>query len=142
MFLLQQGFPAGFLNPPNLDPAAGQLKAVRVRAVNHDDPSTTISQASAGLQRELPGTMVLSADFVYSRGWNLATLVNLNQPLPNAAGNNALGPLPYPNFGFTEWRATNGKRLLGPDLGVRSVSRGYAFAPTRSASRRTTPPNS
>ena len=54
VFLLQQGFPAGFLNPPNLDPAAGQLKAVRVRAVNQDDPSTTISQASAGLQRELP----------------------------------------------------------------------------------------
>ena len=25
VFLLQQGFPAGFLNPPNLDPAAGQL---------------------------------------------------------------------------------------------------------------------
>ena len=53
--------------------------------------------------------MVLSADFVYTRGSNLATLVNLNQPLPNAAGNNALGALPYPNFGFIEWRAQNGK---------------------------------
>jgi len=129
VFFLQQGFPAGFLNAPNLDPAAGQLKAVRVRSVNHDDPSTTISQASAGIQRELPGTMVLSADFVYSRGWNLATLVNLNQPLPNAAGNNALGPLPYPNFGFIEWRATNGKSdYKGLDLGVeKRYARGYAF---------------
>ena len=129
VFFLQQGFPAGFLNPPNLDPAAGQLKAVRVRAVNQDDPSTTISQASAGLQRELPGTMVLSADFIYSRGWNLATLVNLNQPLPNAAGNNALGPLPYPNFGFIEWRATNGKSdYKGVDLGLeKRYARGYAF---------------
>src|SRR4029453_10158214 len=65
VFRLQQGFPPGFLNPPNLDPAAGQLKAVRVRAVNADDPATRINQASAGLQRELPGAMVLSADFVY-----------------------------------------------------------------------------
>ena len=72
---------------------------------------------------------MLSADFVYSRGWNLATLVNLNQPLPNAAGNNALGPLPYPNFGFIEWRATNGKSdYKGLDLGVeKRYARGYAF---------------
>ena len=38
-------------------------------------------------------------DGVWTKGTNLATLVNLNQPLPNAAGNNALGPLPYPHFG-------------------------------------------
>jgi hypothetical protein len=129
VFILQQGFPAGFLNPPNLDPAAGQLKAVRVRAVNGEDPTTMINQTSAGMQRELPGAMVLSADFVYSRGSNLATLINLNQPLPNAAGNNALGPLPYPNFGFIEWRATNGKsEYKGVDLGLeRRFARGYAF---------------
>jgi hypothetical protein len=129
VFRLQQGFPAGFLNPPNLDPAAGQLKAVRVRAVNADDPTTRINQASAGIQRELPGAMVLSADFVYSRGANLATLVNLNQPLPNAAGNNALGPLPYPNFGFIEWRATNGRsEYKGLDLGVeKRFAHSYAF---------------
>jgi hypothetical protein len=129
VFFLQQGFPGGFLNPPNLDPNAGQLKAVRLRSVAQDDPSTTISQASAGMQRELPGLMVLSADFVYTRGWNLATLINLNQPLPNAAGNNALGPLPYPNFGFIEWRETNGKSdYKGVDLGLeRRFSAGYAF---------------
>jgi hypothetical protein len=129
VFFLQQGFPGGFLNPPNLDPNAGQLKAVRLRSVAQDDPSTTISQASAGMQRQLPGLMVLSADFVYTRGWNLATLINLNQPLPNAAGNNALGPLPYPNFGFIEWRETNGKSdYKGVDLGLeRRFSAGYAF---------------
>src|SRR3954449_7032321 len=109
IFLLQQGFPAGFLNAPNLDPAAGQLKAVRLRSVDQNDPNTMTQQASFGVQRELPGNMVLSADFVYTHGWNLATLVNLNQPLPNAAGNNALGVLPYPNFGFIEWRADNGR---------------------------------
>jgi hypothetical protein len=129
VFLLNQGFPAGFLNTPSLDPNAGQLTAVRLRAVDQNDPATMITQASAGVQREFSGKMVLSADFVYTRGSNLATLVNLNQPLPTAAGNNALGPLPYPNFGFIEWRADNGKsEYEGVDLGLeRRFSNGYAF---------------
>ena len=54
VFFLGQGFPAGFLNAPNLDPAAGQLKAVRLRAVGQNDPNTMTNQASAGVQRELP----------------------------------------------------------------------------------------
>jgi Carboxypeptidase regulatory-like domain/TonB-dependent Receptor Plug Domain len=129
VFLLRQGFPANFLAVPNLDPNAGQLKAVRLRAVTNDAPKTTINQASFGMQRELLTGMVLSADFIYTRGSNLASLVNLNQPLPNAAGNNALGALPYPNFGFIEWRAQNGKSTYkGLDLGVeKRYSRGYAF---------------
>jgi hypothetical protein len=129
IFLLQQGFPAGFLNSPNLDPAAGQLKAVRVRSVDQNDPNTTTQQASIGLQRELPASMVLSADFVYTRTSDLATLINLNQQVPNAAGNNALGPLPYPNFGFIEWRSDNGRAAYkGLDLGLeKRFSRGYAF---------------
>src|SRR5580693_8326342 len=40
VFFLNQGFPAGFLNPPNLNPAAGQLTAVRLRSVSQDDPAT------------------------------------------------------------------------------------------------------
>jgi len=129
VFFFNQGFPAGFLNVPNLDPAAGQLTAVRLRAVNPDDPATTIQQASVGVQRELPASLVLSADFVYSRSTDLATLVNLNQPLPNAAGGNALGALPYPNFGFIEWRSDNGKAdYKGIDLGLeRRFTRGVAF---------------
>jgi len=129
VFQVSQGFPAGFLNTPNLDPAARQLTAVRLRSVDQNDPSTTIVQSSIGMQRELPGAMILSGDFVYSRGSNLATLVNLNQPLPNAAGNNALGPLPYPNFGFIEWRADNGKSdYKGVDLGLeKRFGKGYAF---------------
>ena len=129
VFLLRQGFPANFLAVPNLDPNAGQLKAVRLRAVTNDAPKTTINQASFGMQREILTGMVLSADFIYTRGSNLASLVNLNQPLPNAAGNNALGALPYPNFGFIEWRAQNGKSTYkGLDLGVeKRYSRGYAF---------------
>jgi hypothetical protein len=129
IFFLQQGLPNGFLNAPNLDPAAGQLKAVRLRAVDQNDPNTTTQQASFGIQRELPDSMVLSADFVYTRTSNLATLINLNQQLPNAAGNNVLGPLPYPNFGFIEWRSDNGRaQYKGVDLGLeKRFARGYAF---------------
>jgi hypothetical protein len=129
VFQLSQGFPANFLNTPNLDPAAGDLRRLRIRAVSQDAPKTTINQASAGMQREILPGMLLSADFVYTRGSDLATLVNLNQPLPNAAGNNALGALPYPNFGFIEWRAQNGKsEYKGVDLGLeKRFAKGYAF---------------
>jgi hypothetical protein len=129
VFLLAQGFPAGFIDPPNLDPNAGGLKRLRIRAVAQDDPATTINQSSIGMQRELVAGMSVTADFVYTRGSNLATLVNLNQPLPNAAGNNALGPLPYPSFGFIEWREQNGKsRYQGVDIGLeKRYAKGYAF---------------
>ena len=129
VFILRNGFPPTFLTPPNLDPAAGQLRRIRLRAVSQDAPKTTINQASVGMQRELMTGLLLNADFVYTRGSNLATLVNLNQPLPDAAGNNARGAVPYPNFGFIEWRAQNGKsEYKGLDLGLeRRFAQGYAF---------------
>ena len=109
---------------------------VRTREFNPDNayvevdaPKTTIYQTSAGVQRELWTDVILSADFVYTKGTNLGTLVNLNQRLPNAAGNNALGAIPYPNFGFIEWRAQNGRsEYKGVDMGIeRRFSKGHAF---------------
>jgi outer membrane receptor protein involved in Fe transport len=130
VFLLRQGFPAGFLTPPNLDPAAGQLRRLRLRAVSREAPKSTFQQASVGFQRELVDNLVLTADFVYTRGTNLASLVNLNQPLPSAPGAaDARGPQPYPNFGFIEWRAQNGRsEYKGVDLGLeRRFAGGYGF---------------
>ena len=130
VFFLQQGMPStSFLTPPNLDPAAGQLTRLRIRAVNNTAPKTTINQASVGMQRELTAGIVATADFIYTRGSHMASLINLNQPLPNAAGNNALGALPYPRFGFIEWRDQNGKSAYkGVDTGVeKRFSRGHAF---------------
>jgi len=72
LFLLRNGFPAGFLNVPNLDPAAGGLRRLRIRAVSHDAPKTTIQQASVGFQRELLKNIVLSVDGIYTKGTNLA----------------------------------------------------------------------
>jgi hypothetical protein len=129
VFFLQQGIPASFLTPPSLNPGDGQLKPIRVRAIDPNDQDTTMQQTSIGFQRDLSG-MVVSADFVYTKGTNLATLVNLNQPLPSAPGaNDALGPLPYPNFGFVEWRSNNGKsEYKGVDFGVQKrYAQGYSF---------------
>jgi hypothetical protein len=128
VFFLQNGWPASFLNVPDLNPANGGLKRLRVRAVANDAPKTTINQASAGIQHEISDGLIVNADFVYTRGSDLASLVNLNQPLPTAAGNNALGALPYPNFGFIEWRAQNGKsEYKGVDIGLdKRFTHGYA----------------
>ena len=82
------------------------------------------------MQREFGAGIVATADFVYTHGSDLATLVNLNQPLPSAPGaNDAKGALPYPNFGFIEWRSQNGKSdYKGIDVGVeKRFSQGYAF---------------
>lgn len=128
VFFLQQGIPASFLTPPSLNPADGQLKPIHVRAIDPNDQDTTIQQTSIGIQRDIAG-MVASADFVYTKGTNLATLVNLNQPLPSAPGaNDANGPLPYPNFGFVEWRSNNGKsQYQGVDFGLqRRFAQGYS----------------
>jgi hypothetical protein len=130
LFLLQQGIPTDFLTPPSLDPADGQLKPIRLRAVANDAPKLTVNQASVGLQHDFAGGMVASADFVYTRGSDLATLVNLNQRLPSAPGaNDARGPFPYPDFGFIEWRAQNGRsEYKGVDFGLQKrFSRGYEF---------------
>jgi hypothetical protein len=138
LFFLQSGFPSGFLNPLNLDPAAGDLRRVRIRAVTPDAPKTTIQQASIGFQREVLSNVVLSVDGVWTKGTDLATLINLNQNLPNAAGaRNALGPLPYPNFGFIEYRQQNGRsQYKGIDCGATASA-----SPTRWATPRTTPPS-
>jgi hypothetical protein len=88
------------------------------------------------MQRELPGSMVLSADFVYTTS-DLATLVNLNQPLQTPQGT-ASAP-PYP----TGARVAVGQRtcgLQGVDLGP-ALRHGYAFGfACTIGSHRTTPP--
>ena len=133
VFLLRNGFPANFLDVPNLDPAAGQLARLRIRAVDTNAPKTTVYQFSGGVEHTLGEQLVLSADVVGTIGRNLASLVNLNQRL------NGNGPRPYPLFGFIEWRAQNGESSYkGLELGLRRrFSQGYSvgFGYTLSESR-------
>jgi hypothetical protein len=81
-------------------------------------PARAIALASAGR------AFVVSIDLVGTEGRHLANLVNLNQP---AGGS---GPLPYPNFGFIEWRRQDAtSSYKGMDLGFqRRFSKGWGFS--------------
>jgi len=116
LFLLRDGFPANFLDPSQID-----YRRIRLRAADKDSSKTTIHQYSVGAQKSIANTYVVSLDFVGTQGRNLANLVNLNQPI---GGN---GPLPYPDFGFIEWRQQNASSSYkGVDVGVqRRLTRGW-----------------
>lgn len=126
IFLLRNGFPSNYLDPN----AAGLLTRVQLRAVAQDAPKSYMHQVSGGFQREFFETFAVSVDAVATWGRNLASLINLNQPLPTGAGGNALGPRPYPNFGsFIEFRQQNGRsNYKGVDVSVeRRFKKGYGF---------------
>ena len=119
LFFLRDGFPANFLDPSQVD-----YRRIRLRAADKDASKTTIHQYSVGAQKVLAGSYVVSLDLVGTQGRNLANLVNLNQPI---GGN---GPLPYPNFGFIEWREQNAtSSYKGMDLGFqRRFTKGWGFS--------------
>jgi hypothetical protein len=119
LFLLRDGFPASFLDPSTVD-----YRRIRLRAADKDASKTTIHQYSVGAQKVFAGSYVVSLDLVGTQGRNLANLINLNQP---AGGS---GPLPYPNFGFIEWREQNAtSSYKGMDLGFqRRFAKGWGFS--------------
>ena len=119
LFVLRDGFPSNFLDPN----APGLLSRVRVRAQNPDNPNTTIQQFSVGFQRQLGASLVVSVDGIGTKGSHLAELVNLNQPVGGR------GPLPYPTFGFIEYRNSRASSdYKGVDVTVeRRFSKGFGF---------------
>lgn len=120
------------LNPANVDPIT-----VRLRAVNPESQNPNIDQWNLGIQRLLPGDMVLTLDYVGTKGTHLSTLSNLNQPLFNANGtimnaviNGTLQPvLPYPLLGPIEFRDNGGNsNYHGGELTLeKRFSRGLSF---------------
>jgi Carboxypeptidase regulatory-like domain/TonB dependent receptor-like, beta-barrel/TonB-dependent Receptor Plug Domain len=124
-FFLRQGFPTGYLDPSRID-----LSRAVLRGADRDSPKTTIHQFGVGAQKTFAKVWVVSVDFVGTEGRNLANLINLNQPLPNAAGNNALGPRPFPAVGpQIQWREEKGSsHYKGMDLAFeKRFSSGYSF---------------
>jgi hypothetical protein len=119
LFFLRDGFPANFLDPSQLD-----YRRIRLRAADQDASKTTIHQYSVGVQKVFAGAYVVSLDFVGTQGRDLANLVNLNQPIGGS------GPLPYPAFGFIEWREQNAtSSYKGMDLGFqRRFAQGWSFS--------------
>ena len=125
LMLLRNGFPAGYLDPAKID-----LSRAVLRGADRDSPKTAIHQFSVGVQKTFAQVFMLSIDLVGTEGRNLANLINLNQPLPNAAGNNALGPRPFPTVGpQIQWREEKGESSYkGMDLQFQKrFSKGYAF---------------
>jgi hypothetical protein len=125
LFLLRNGFPAGYLDPSRID-----LSRAVIRGADRDSPKTAMHQFGVGVQKTFAKVWVVSLDLVQTEGRNLADLINLNQPLPNAAGNNALGPRPYPNMGpQIQWREQKGESSYqGMDLQFeRRFSKGFSF---------------
>ncbi len=118
LLVLSQGFPADFLDPAKID-----YRRIRIRAADSDSPNSAIQQYSVGAEKTFANAYVLSIDLVGSKGKNLANLVNLNQPI---GGN---GALPYPGFGFIEWREEKGSSdYKGMDLGfTRRFTKGWGF---------------
>jgi len=98
LFILQQGFPLDFLDPAKLD-----LRRVRIRAVNPDSPATNVQQWSFGFQRLLPFNLFVDASYVGTKTTHLTALLDLNQPIG--------GRLPYPNFGYIEYRTPAGNGI-------------------------------
>jgi hypothetical protein len=119
LFFLRDGFPANFLDPSQID-----YRRIRLRAADQDASKTTIHQYSVGAQKVIAGSYMVTLDLVGTQGRNLANLVNLNQPIGGS------GPLPYPDFGFIEWREQNAtSSYKGMDLGFqRRFTRGWGFS--------------
>ncbi len=97
VFLLRNGYPLDFLDPAKLD-----LRRVRVRAADPTSPNAYVQQWSFGIQRTLPWNLFLEADYVGTKSTHLTALIDYNQPY-NVNGTST-GRLPYPNFGYIEYR--------------------------------------
>ena len=124
-FLLRNGFPAGYLDPAKID-----LSRAVIRGADRDSPKAQVHQFGVGAQKTFAQVWMVSIDFVGTEGRDLANLINLNQPLPNAAGNNALGSRPFPTMGpQIQWREEKGESsYMGVDLQFQKrFSSGYAF---------------
>jgi hypothetical protein len=112
----------------SLDPASVDPRLVRLRAVNPESVDASMDQWNLGVQRLLPGNLVVTLDYVGTKGTHLSTLRNLNQQLFNAAGFGT-GVIPYPNLGPIEYRDNGGNSSYhGGELTVeKRFSRGFSF---------------
>lgn len=122
VFRTQDGFPTNYLDPSNL-----VIRNLKLRAAFEDSPRTMVQQFGGGIERQLAGNMVVSADAVGSFTKHLAVLRNLNQPL--AGTRDANGAVPYPNFGNIQAREMNGEgNYKGVDLSLeKRFGDGYGY---------------
>src|SRR5262249_47279223 len=124
----------------SLNPGAVAPRTVRLRAVNPQSVMPGIDQWNLGLQRLLPGSMVLTLDYVGTKGTHLSILRNLNQAPFNPDGTTTCAnaatctTIPYPNLiggaiGPIEYRDNMGNSSYhGLEAPVnKSISRGLTL---------------
>jgi hypothetical protein len=95
VFSLQNGFPASWLNPADIN-----YSLTHVRAVQPNAGTPYVQEWSFGIQRELPAQLVLSANYVGTKSTHLDYLTDQNQLIN--------GVKPYPNFGYIESQFAEG----------------------------------
>jgi len=88
----------------SLDPNLVDRTKVRVRAIDDHAQMPQLDQWNVGLQHMLPHDLVVTADYVGTKGTYLAALLNLNQQFFTAGGV-PTGIIPYPALGPIEFRA-------------------------------------
>jgi len=126
----------------SLDPSAilndvTKVRGVRLRAINPDSVDGTVDQWNLGIQREIGSNVVVTLDYVGTKGTHLSTLRNLNQPFFNSNGtvkNAQVGAsfvpiVPYPDLGPIEYRENNANSMYhGMEVSVeKRFSRGLSF---------------
>jgi hypothetical protein len=99
VFRLQNGYPAGLLDPASLAPTIGR------RAQDANQRTPYIQQYNFGIQYELMKNLLLDVAYVGNKGTKLNGFRNLNQRavITNANGSQSAGARPYPAFGDIQW---------------------------------------
>jgi hypothetical protein len=98
-FRLQNGYPAGLLDPTSLSPTIGR------RAQDPFQRTPYIQQYNFGIQYELMKDLLLDVAYVGNKGTKLGGFRNLNQRavITNANGSQSAGARPFPLLGDIQW---------------------------------------
>ena len=124
------------LDPNFILSDVNRVVLVRLRAINPDSVDGSVDQWNLGVQRELGSNVVVTFDYVGTKGTHLSTLRNLNQPFLNSngtvtnTGTTTFTPvLPFPNLGPIEYRENNGNSIYhGAEVTLeKRFSRGSSF---------------
>ena len=112
----------------SLDPSAVNPATVRLRAINPEARTPIVDQWNLGVQRLLGKEVVVTLDYVGTKGTFLSILRNLNQQLFREDGTGT-GIIPYPRFGPIEYRDNVGNSIYhGAELTVeKRFSRGLSL---------------
>jgi hypothetical protein len=98
-FRLQNGYPAGLLDPNSLAPT------VQRRAQDANQRTPYIQQYNLGIQYEAAQNLLLDVAYVGNKGTKLPGFRNLNQRavITNPNGSQSAGARPFPLFGDIQW---------------------------------------